>query len=116
MRWWKAANPPRHRRGGVALYQQQVRLPFSQHRVEPCEHARADRRWCLARRHHFEVVVDTKPEVFNKGVEEVRVLCRGDVDRLETVGTTLQLPYDRRKLDDLRSGAEDGYYFYAACR
>jgi len=107
----ESGQAPRQCSRRIALNQNHVRLFLNEDGFEGIEHARTNSAGRLRLLHNVQVVIDANAEQTHKGVQQVGVLARGDIDSTERMAAGLQLGNDRSQFDDLRARAEDGQDF-----
>ena len=96
----------RHRRGGVALDDGEVRAHLGEHFRYPGDGASGQIRKRLTRLHQAEIDLGAQLERADHLVEHLAVLAGDAAHYRESVGFTLERLDDRRQLDRLRPRAE----------
>src|SRR2546428_9377608 len=103
----KSSQGPCHGGSGVTLDDNQMWFFSAQNRLQlrqhPCAHMVRRLPWL----HELQVVVDTDAKQAHKGIQQVGMLGRGDIDGLEEVAPGFELVNDRSKLNDFRTRTKE---------
>src|SRR6266699_3209623 len=104
----KSSQGPRHSGGGVTLDDNQMWFFSAQNRLQLRQHTCAHMVRRLPWLHELQIVVDTDAKQTHKGIEQICMLRRRDIDGLEGLAPGFELLNDGRQLDDFRPRAKEG--------
>lgn len=93
--------------GCVALYENEVWTFSGKDGIERGEHAHVHVVRRLSGRHHLEVIIEAHAEQTGQWIEEVRVLCGGDVNRLKFAVQRFELTNHPSQFDNFGTRPEE---------